>query len=163
VFKKMMQIVFLSLLLGIAILANADQLQISASDQALEKRVTAVSEELRCLVCQNQNIADSHAELAIDLKNQVREKLQQGMSERQVLDYMVHRYGDFVLYRPPVKAATWLLWFGPFLLLSAGVIMLVLILKRRRPQAQIISELSASDMRRAAQLLDTRADAKDQL
>jgi cytochrome c-type biogenesis protein CcmH len=163
VFKKMMQIVFLSLLLGIAILANADQLQISASDQALEKRVTAVSEELRCLVCQNQNIADSHAELAIDLKNQVREKLQQGMSERQVLDYMVHRYGDFVLYRPPVKAATWLLWFGPFLLLSAGVIMLLLILKRRRPQAQIISELSASDMRRAAQLLDTRADAKDQL
>jgi cytochrome c-type biogenesis protein CcmH len=163
VLKKVMQIVFLSLLLGIAVLANADQLQISASDQALERRVTAVSEELRCLVCQNQNIADSHAELAIDLKNQVREKLQQGMSERQVLDYMVHRYGDFVLYRPPVKAATWLLWFGPFLLLSAGIIMLLLILKRRRPQAQIISELSASDMRRAAQLLDTRADAKDQL
>ena len=79
----------------------------------------ALSAELRCLVCQNQTIADSNAELAIDLKNQVREKLGQGMSDKDVIDYMVQRYGDFVLYRPPVRGTTWLLWFGPFLLLVA--------------------------------------------
>jgi len=79
-----------------------------------KKRVMAVSAELRCLVCQNQTIADSHADLAIDLKNQVREKLRQGMSEQEIVDYMVKRYGDFVLYRPLVKSTTWLLWFGPF-------------------------------------------------
>src|SRR3954466_431322 len=83
----------------------------AAADPELEKRVNAISEELRCLVCQNQTLADSHAELAIDLKNQVREKVKQGMSERDIVDYMVERYGDFVLYRPPLKATTVLLWF----------------------------------------------------
>jgi cytochrome c-type biogenesis protein CcmH/NrfF len=84
-----------------------------AADPALEMRVNALSAELRCLVCQNQTIADSHAELAIDLKNQVREQLSAGRSERQVIDYMTQRYGDFVLYRPPLKATTVLLWAGP--------------------------------------------------
>jgi cytochrome c-type biogenesis protein CcmH/NrfF len=91
-----------------------------AADPALEMRVNALSAELRCLVCQNQTIADSHAELAIDLKNQVREQLSAGRSERQVIDYMTQRYGDFVLYRPPLKATTVLLWAGPALLLLIG-------------------------------------------
>lgn len=90
----------------------------------VDERVTHLAEQLRCLVCQNQTIADSHADLAIDLKQQVREKLIQGWSDEQVIDYMVQRYGDFVLYRPPVKAQTWGLWFGPFALLLIGLAVL---------------------------------------
>ena len=136
----------------------AGEAQPASADPVLEKRVMALSEELRCLVCQNQTIADSHAELAIDLKNQVREKLAQGMSDKDVIDYMVQRYGDFVLYRPPVKGITWLLWFGPFLLLAVALGMLVLKLSRRRVPADGLSE---SEMERAAQLLGTAPHLKD--
>ena len=128
----------------------------AAADPELEKRVNAVAEELRCLVCQNQTLADSHADLAIDLKNQVREKLKQGMSEREIRDYMVERYGDFVLYRPPVKGTTLFLWFGPAILLVAGLLALFIRLKRRREVAQTPS-LSAEEHARAAALLDTPA------
>lgn len=121
-----------------------------AADPALEKHVMALSEELRCLVCQNQTIADSHAELAVDLRNQVREKLQQGMSDKQVIDYMVERYGDFVLYRPPVKGSTWLLWFGPILLLAGGAATLGLKLARPRPQPETLPQ---GELERAAELL----------
>lgn len=121
----------------------------AAADPALEKRVTALSEQLRCLVCQNQSVADSNAGLALDLKNQVREKLAAGQSEQQVVDFMVARYGDFVLYSPPVKSSTWLLWFGPFLLLAIAVAALVMRLARRRP----VEALTESERQRAAQLL----------
>lgn len=90
----------------------------------LERRVQRVTEELRCLVCQNQTIADSHAELALMLKKQVRDMLANGRSDQEAVDFMVQRYGDFVLYRPPVKRTTWLLWFGPFALLAAGLALL---------------------------------------
>lgn len=130
----------------------------AAADPVLEKRVMALSAELRCLVCQNQTIADSNAELAIDLKNQVREKLGQGMSDKDVIDYMVQRYGDFVLYRPPVRSTTWLLWFGPFLLLVVGIFFLGLKLSRRRIQADALPE---SEMQRAAQLLRPATDMKE--
>ena len=125
----------------------------TATDDALERRVQALSEELRCLVCQNQSLADSHADLAVDLKNQVREKFKQGASEQDVIAFMTERYGDFVLYRPPVKATTWLLWFGPGLLMVAGLIALFLRLRRR---ATIAAEpaLSADERARAAALLD---------
>jgi len=103
----------------------------SADDAALERRVTHVAEQLRCLVCQNQSIADSHAQLALDLKRETRLQLSQGKSEQQVIDFMVQRYGDFVLYRPPFKAATWILWLGPFALLAAGVATLLYQLQRR--------------------------------
>src|SRR5688572_1581846 len=93
----------------------------AAADPELEARVMHLSSELRCLVCQNQSLADSHAELAVDLKNQVREKMRAGMSDREIVDFMVARYGDFVLYRPPMKASTLALWFGPFILLIAGL------------------------------------------
>jgi cytochrome c-type biogenesis protein CcmH len=83
-----------------------------AEDPALEARVLAIAEELRCLVCQNETIAASHADLAVDLRKQIRQQLQQGQSEAQILDFMVQRYGDFVLYRPPLKSSTWLLWGG---------------------------------------------------
>jgi cytochrome c-type biogenesis protein CcmH len=103
----------------------------AAADPALEARVMAIAAELRCLVCQNQTIADSHAELATDLRNQVREMLRQGATQQQVVDYMTARYGDFVLYRPPVKGTTALLWYGPAALLVLAVAVLVVVLRRR--------------------------------
>ena len=103
----------------------------TAADPALEARVVAVTTELRCLVCQNQTIADSHADLAVDLRNQVREMLRSGQSEKQIIDYMTARYGDFVLYRPPVKGTTLLLWFGPWALMTGGLAGLWWVLHRR--------------------------------
>ena len=103
----------------------------TAADPALEARVVAVATELRCLVCQNQTIADSHADLAVDLRNQVREMLRSGQSEKQIIDYMTARYGDFVLYRPPVKGTTLLLWFGPWALMAGGLAGLWWVLRRR--------------------------------
>jgi cytochrome c-type biogenesis protein CcmH len=120
-------------------------------DAALEKRVHDLSSELRCLVCQNQTLADSSAPLAVDLRNQVREQLKAGKSERDVVDFLVARYGDFVLYRPPLKASTVLLWTGPFVLLAGGLALLVWRLRRRRGPAP---ELSEADRARAAKLLE---------
>lgn len=102
-----------------------------ADDQALETRVNNVAAELRCLVCQNQTIADSHADLAVQLKDQIRDKLRAGQSEDQIKDYMVQRYGEFVLYRPKIEATTLALWFGPFLLMAGGIAVLVMTLKKR--------------------------------
>jgi cytochrome c-type biogenesis protein CcmH len=115
----------------------------------LEARVNKLSEELRCLVCQNQSLADSHAELAQDLKNQVREMLRKGMTDREVIDFLVQRYGDFVLYRPPVKSTTWLLWGGPFLLLITGLVVFFVKL-RHRPKPE---PLTAEDHATAQALL----------
>jgi cytochrome c-type biogenesis protein CcmH len=102
-----------------------------AADPALEARVVAITAELRCLVCQNQTIADSSSGLADDLRNQVREQLRKGASDEQVVQFMTERYGDFVLYRPPLKASTVLLWAGPALFLVVGVGTLALVLRRR--------------------------------
>lgn len=103
----------------------------AAQDPVLEARMLTITSELRCLVCQNQTIADSHAGLAVDLRNQVREMLRQGKSEREIFDYMTQRYGDFVLYRPPWSARTLLLWVGPALMALIGLIALILVLRRR--------------------------------
>ena len=122
----------LPLLLGLlAAFAHADEAAPAAADPVLEARMMRLTSELRCLVCQNQTIADSQSGLASDLRQQVREMLQRGASERQVVDYMTARYGDFVLYRPPLKGSTALLWFGPALLLIAGVFTLIVVLRRR--------------------------------
>jgi cytochrome c-type biogenesis protein CcmH len=101
--------------------ADADDTAPRPSDPALEAQVQRVASELRCLVCQNQTIADSNAELARDLRREVRAMLARGQSEEQVREFMVARYGDFILYRPPFKATTLLLWAGPFVLLGAGI------------------------------------------
>lgn len=130
--------------------ADQDAVDKSTKDLVLEKRVHKLTEELRCLVCQNQTIADSHAGLAVDLKNQVREKVVQGATDQEILDYMVQRYGDFVLYRPPVKQTTWLLWFGPFLLMLLGLLFLAMkVIKRPKQDANV----SEAEMLRAAKLL----------
>ena len=111
-----------------------------AADPEMEKTVNKISAELRCLVCQNQTIADSSAGLAVDLKNQVRDMVKQGQSQDEIVEYMVTRYGDFVLYRPPVKPTTMLLWAGPFLLLLVGLAVLVINLRKR------ISQLKDGDL-----------------
>ena len=121
----------LALCLVLPRFAAAKEAAPASDDPVLEARVMRISSELRCLVCQNQTIADSHADLAQDLRNQVRDMLRQGKSEAEILAYMTQRYGDFVLYRPPVKPVTTLLWFGPAVLLIGGVIVLMLVLRRR--------------------------------
>lgn len=154
-----MRKLFLGLLFVLsAVAGQAKEAPLAAADPELEKRVMELSDELRCLVCQNQTLADSNAELAIDLKNQVREKLASGMSNQDVIDYMVERYGEFVLYRPPVKGATWLLWFGPFLLLAGGIGMLLLKLKRRRPADSVIPD---AELARASALLNGATETKE--
>ncbi len=139
------------LLAATASWAFAKEAAPAAADPALEQRVMTLASELRCLVCQNQTLADSNAPLAEDLRNQVREKMRQGTSDSEIVDYMVARYGDFVLYRPPLKLTTLLLWFGPLLLLAGGFLVLVRRVLRRRPAQDL--EITASERKRAAELL----------
>jgi cytochrome c-type biogenesis protein CcmH/NrfF len=153
-FARVILLVFLSALTASALGAEAAP---AAENPALEARVNALASELRCLVCQNQTIADSNAALAIDLKNQIREKMQNGETDPQITDYMVARYGDFVLYRPPFKATTLLLWLGPLLLVLAGLIVLYRRLKNVSAQPPV--ELSPAEHERAARLL--ASDVKD--
>ncbi len=103
-----------------------------AEDPVLEKRVQALAEELRCLVCQNESLAGSPAGLAGDMLREIRNMMKAGRSDKDILDFLVERYGDFVLYRPPLKPTTYLLWFGPFLLLAGGLAALLYYLKRRQ-------------------------------
>ena len=125
----------------------------ATDDTAFEARVQRVAAELRCLVCQNQSLADSHAPLAIDLKNQVREQLQAGHTAQEVVDYMTARYGDFVRYRPAWQAKTLLLWGGPLLLVLAGVGLLWRALARQQRAQAAEPALDAADAARADRLL----------
>ncbi len=124
-----------------------------AADVEIEKRMVAISEELRCLVCQNESLAGSHAELAQDLRREIRKMIAEGKSDKEILDFMVGRYGDFVRYSPPVKPSTWLLWGGPFLLLVGGIGGLVVFLRRRK-DSPAPSGLSEEERRRADALLE---------
>jgi cytochrome c-type biogenesis protein CcmH len=119
-------------------------------DPDLEKRVVSLAHELRCLVCQNQTLADSNAPLAVDLRNRIREQLKAGKSERDIIGFMVERYGDFVLYRPPFKASTAALWLGPFALLALGSWLFFRRLRQRKPEPP----LTEAQRRRAAKLLE---------
>lgn len=130
-------------------------------DPALEKKVNQISSELRCLVCQNQTIADSHAELAIDLKNQVREMVKTGQTQDQIVDYMVQRYGDFVRYRPAFKTTTMLLWAGPFLFLLVGLTMLVINLRKRTTTVKDDENLSSEESNRLKELLESDSVNQD--
>ena len=117
--------------LAIGAPAAAKEAAPEAADPALEARMVRITSELRCLVCQNQTIADSNASLAVDLRREARALIKQGKSDQEVVAYMTDRYGDFVLYRPPLKATTLLLWFGPALMLVGGAAVLVIVLRRR--------------------------------
>ncbi|HEY2629786.1 MAG TPA: cytochrome c-type biogenesis protein [Usitatibacter sp.] len=115
-------------------LAFGQASEVDHPDAAVEARLKALAEELRCLVCQNQTIADSNASLALDLRNEIREQVAKGRSDDEIRAYMVERYGDFVLYRPPLKATTVLLWVGPFALLALGAGIVVMTVRRRRKE-----------------------------
>ena len=140
-------------------LAAAGEASPAAADPALEARMMELSHKLRCLVCQNQSIAESDAPLAQDLRGQVREQLVAGRSDDQILDYLVARYGDFVLYEPPLRGSTLLLWAGPLALLVAGIGWLGWRLRRR--QREISAPLSPDQQARARALLDAAASPED--
>jgi cytochrome c-type biogenesis protein CcmH len=138
----------------VALPALAEQARPSADDPVLEERVMNLSRELRCLVCQNETLADSRADLAVDLRNQVREQMKAGKSDQEIIAFLTARYGDFVLYRPRVRPATYLLWFGPFILLLAGLVLLFKYVKRRR-DVIVDTPLSTEERRQAEALLET--------
>lgn len=142
----------------LTLVAEAKEAVPMAADEAVEARMVAISDELRCLVCQNESLSGSRAELAQDLRREIRSLIKQGKSDAEIMDFMVDRYGDFVRYRPPLKATTYLLWFGPFLLLVGAIVALVLHLRRRSRQVEAAAEstaaaLSAEERKRADLLL----------
>lgn len=151
----MLRVLFLALCLlsGGAFASSAKEAALAA-DPVAEKRLQGLSKELRCLVCQNETIADSNAELAVDLRREIRGMIADGRSDNEILDFMVTRYGDFVLYRPPVKGVTLLLWGGPVALLLLGLFLLFSYLRRRaRRLADADQPLAPADAQRAEALL----------
>ena len=155
--RKIISVALLIYVWQISCLAQAPSTaQPLSTNPALEVQVNTISNELRCLVCQNQTIADSNADLAIDLKNQIRTQLTQGRTQAEILDYMVQRYGDFVLYKPPLKASTWFLWLGPFAILLLAFFFLWRQIQVRK---KLLGEqqFSQADLARATALLNNGA------
>lgn len=128
-----------------------------ADDPVTEQRLISISEEMRCLVCQNESLAGSRSDLANDLRREIRTLIKEGKSDDQIRNFMVERYGDFVLYRPPVKPITWLLWIGPFIILLIGIAVLFTYLRRRNSAVTTIA-LSDDDNKR----IDALLNAKDE-
>mgnify|MGYP001811887544 FL=1 len=146
-----------AILLGITLLAAmpvraAVDLTDFVGNKELEDRYQTLVTELRCLVCQNQTIADSNADLAKDLRREVHDMLVAGKTDDDIKDFMLERYGDFVLYKPPVRTSTVPLWVGPFILLAIGLVVVVVIIRRRTSQAQ--PAMNSQDIERASKLLD---------
>jgi cytochrome c-type biogenesis protein CcmH len=138
----MMKRVLAAMLLFLPLFTYGGEAQPLAEDPAVEARLKVLSQELRCLVCQNQTLADSSAPLAEDLRREIREQIKKGLSDKEITDYLVARYGDFVRYRPPLKSQTVLLWAGPFLLLVAGLGTLALVLRHRE---QVMNDMPDED------------------
>jgi len=149
--RLLLPLVLLSLLAPFALAKDA---QPASDDPALEQRLTRLSQELRCLVCQNETLADSRADLAEDLRREIREQMRAGKSDKEIIDFLTARYGQFILYKPQVTPTTYLLWFGPFVLLLAGLAVLFRYIKQRR---DLIPEkpLTSEERRRAEELLRT--------
>lgn len=152
----MIRIWVLMLVITIPGLVAAQEARPLAENPQAEARLKALAVELRCLVCQNQTLADSNAPLAEDLRREVREMITKNMSDREIIDFLVERYGDFVLYRPPLRATTTLLWIGPFLLLAVAGTALVLALRRRQKTLPDVV-VSDADHERVEQLLSDGA------
>jgi len=160
-----MKLVLLAMLLAFALpsLANEPateppsapkQALPNTDDPVIEQRLVNLAEDLRCLVCQNESLAGSHAELAEDLRREIRNQMKAGKSDQQVIAYLTERYGDFVLYRPPFKPETWLLWLGPLLFLGIGGGAWVLTLRRRRDMRA--APVDEQKLAAAAQLLEEK-------
>jgi cytochrome c-type biogenesis protein CcmH len=145
-----------ALLMAFAASAFGQADEVAKPDPVVEARLKTLGEELRCLVCQNQTIADSNAPLALDLRNQIRAQIAAGRTDDQIREYMVDRYGDFVLYRPPFKTTTAILWLGPFLLIAGGIGIFLVIVRRKRAGQPEEVVTAPSPRRRAEieQLLD---------
>lgn len=127
-----------------------------ADDPVTEQRLISISEEMRCLVCQNESLAGSRSDLANDLRREIRILIQEGKSDDQIRSFMVERYGDFVLYRPPVKPVTWLLWIGPFVILGLGIAGLLMYLRRRNSSVPNVTLTEADN-----QKIDALLNASD--
>ncbi|MBB3101800.1 cytochrome c-type biogenesis protein [Azomonas macrocytogenes] len=153
-----MKRVLATILLSLALTSQAAIDTYQFADEAERERYRTLTEELRCPMCQNQNIADSNAPIAMDLRKEIFRMLGQGQSNEQIVDYLVARYGDFVRYKPPLKADTLLLWFGPalFLLIGFGVLLFVVLRKRRTATGAADQTLSQAERKRLASLLDNR-------
>jgi len=152
VFLKWLYVATWLLLSGLAPL-QAKEAVLSAEDPVLEKRLIHISEELRCMVCQNESLASSRAELANDLREEVRKLIREDKSDSQIKEYLVTRYGDFVLYKPEVKPLTWVLWFGPFLLLVLAVMGMAYYLRQRQGVQKTSPVLSDEDRRKVQEIL----------
>jgi cytochrome c-type biogenesis protein CcmH len=146
-----------SLLLAFGAQAKVEVLSFDTPEH--EQRYNKLIAELRCLVCQNQNLADSNAELAVDLRRKTYEMVSKDKSEKEIAAYMVDRYGDFVLYRPPLNRNTLLLWIGPFIILLIGVSLLIRTIRRRRAEQGI--NVDDASLKAAASLLDSESDKRD--
>ncbi len=148
---RLLALLLLSLLTSVAV-AQVPVEDQPSDDPVIEQRLAKLSQELRCLQCQNQTLADSPASIAADLRREIRAQMKAGKSDKEIVAFLTERYGDFILYRPRVTPATYLLWFGPFLILIGGLAVLFYYIKRRR---DAISEqpLSAEEHRRAQELL----------
>jgi cytochrome c-type biogenesis protein CcmH len=154
-FSQRRREVLLAVVLGltcVAFLPVHPQVAQPLEDPAIEARMKNLTKQLRCLVCQNETLADSQAPLAEDLRREIREQIKAGKTDQQIMAYATQRYGDFVLYNPPVKATTYLLWFGPFVLLLLGIVLLYRYLKSRRELIEV-KPLTADERRRAEKLL----------
>jgi cytochrome c-type biogenesis protein CcmH len=138
----------------------ADEAKPLADNPELEAKVQMIAIELRCLVCQNETIAGSHADLAVDLRNQIRAQLQNGKSKDDIIAYMVDRYGDFVLYKPPVKSNTLILWFGPFVILLIGLWTLLRHIRQERVVAELVSGNPDDVLKARALLSSAKKDTK---
>src|SRR6478672_2185079 len=146
------RLLYVLLLCSFAWTINAQEAKPLTDNPELEKRLNNLTKELRCLVCQNETLADSQADLAQDLRAQIREQMKAGRSDKEIVTYLTDRYGQFVLYRPPVEPTTYLLWFGPFVFLLAGLAILFKYVKQRR---QMIPEspLTIEQRRKVDELL----------
>ncbi|TCV89502.1 cytochrome c-type biogenesis protein [Sulfurirhabdus autotrophica] len=149
---------FLLILFFLPVIAFAKEAEPLAENPEVEARMMALANELRCLVCQNQTLADSHSDLAGDLRREMRGMAEKGMSDKEIVAFMVSRYGDFVLYRPPLNAKTLALWFGPFVLLIGVGLMLVRYLKTRRQRLAAQGQLSEDDHKKAEALLQNNGE-----
>ncbi len=144
-------IIILFLILHLSAIAADDPVEFNNPE--LQKRYYELIDEIRCLVCQNQSLADSHADLAQDLRNEIYNKVLAGERDEQIVTFLVERYGDFVLYRPPLTKNTWLLWFGPFLFMLIGIIFAIILIKKQSADKSVPSELNESQQQRLTELL----------
>src|SRR5258705_11068884 len=152
----MKRIILLSLIVAsLPGFAQAREAQPSSDDPVLDERMMNLSRELRCLVCQNETLADSRADLAEDLRSQIREQMKAGKSDKEIVAYLTARYGKFILYNPPIIPTTYFLWFGPFVLLLVGLFLLFRYVKQRR-ELIIEQPLSADERLRAETLLKSK-------